>query len=268
MNALETHLKELSSGGIALAFSGGVDSALLLHLLAQLRRETPFPLIACFFSTSLQTEHEEREARRMAEEEDVPFVVLKSEPLRLPELRHNPPERCYLCKRALFQQLREEASSRNIRVLMDGTNADDVHTYRPGLRALREEGVVSPLAELGIGKRHVRHLAEQWGLNCAAKPSSPCLATRFEYGAELAPERLRQVAEGEAFLQGLYPGVPLRLRVHGELARLELPRELLPRAAIQAEQISDALESLGFRYVVLDLRGFRSGSMDAPHSVS
>lgn len=264
MKSLEDYLRRFAPRGIALAFSGGVDSALLLHVLSRLQQAASFPLMAFFFSTSLQTEQEEQEGRRMAEREGVPFTVLRADPLRLPELRHNPPERCYLCKRALFSQLREAASSRNMEVLMDGTHADDLHTYRPGLRALKEEGVVSPLAELGWGKKRVRQLAEQLKLSCASKPASPCLATRFEYGAELTPERLRQVAEGEALLQQLYPGVPLRLRVHGELARLELPGELLPRAIDEAEQISAALEALGFRYITLDLRGFRSGSMDSP----
>lgn len=264
MNTLSAHLKTLAPQGIALAFSGGTDSALLLHLLAAIRRESPYPLSAFFFRTPLQTQEEEQAARRMAEEEGVPFSALPFDPLQLPALRFNPRDRCYLCKRQLFLQLQKAARLQGLGILMDGTNADDLHTYRPGLRALRELGISSPLAELGISKQTVRTLAAQCGLDCAAKPSAPCLATRFEYGAELTPARLQQAADAERLLQQLYPGEPLRLRVHGELARLELPRHLLTRAAGQAAELCAALKPLGFRHITLDLQGFRSGSMDEP----
>lgn len=263
---METRLAEFlrshCTGGVALAFSGGVDSALLLHALIRLRREKDFPLAAFFFRTPFQTSQESQESLSLATQEGCEYEQIDINPLHLPELRKNPPERCYICKRALFTALVARARERGLGAVMDGTNADDLKQYRPGLRALRELGVMSPLAETGMSKGDVRALARRWGLPCASRPSAPCLATRFEYGAALTPEKLERAARGEEMLHRFFPDEPLRLRAHGELARIELPLHLLPRAAQQAEAISSSLREIGFSYVTLDLEGLRSGSMD------
>ncbi|MGN0837086.1 MAG: TIGR00268 family protein [Akkermansia sp.] len=261
MNTLLDHLRSLAEqGGLTLAFSGGVDSALLLRALSRLRRERPLSLAVCFFRTPLHTGEEEAAARRFAEQEGFALQVLAWDPLQEPALRFNPPERCYLCKRQLFERLRAWTPGH---ILLDGTHADDLRTHRPGLRALRELGVRSPLASLGMGKARVRALAAEEGLSCAQRPAAPCLATRLEYGAELRPELLAAIARGEALLRGRFPGAALRLRVHrGGVARLELPPELLAAAAAQAGELAALLRPLGFRYLTLDLEGFRSGSMD------
>ena len=262
-----------ASGGVALAFSGGVDSTLLLHALLRLQAEGLVPdLLACYFQSKLQPASDAAEVVKIASAMDAPLEVIPVDPLAdLPNLRYNPIDRCYHCKRFLFSKLVERARDRGLYCIMDGTNADDLKVYRPGLQALRELGVISPLAETGMSKADVRLLATEWGLSCATKPSSPCLATRFEYGAELAEENLRRVEQGETELRRLFPGSALRLRVHDDLARIELPTSELSRAADLARSISSTLRALGFTYITLDLEGMRSGSMDAalpPPSIS
>ncbi len=254
-----------ADSGVALAYSGGTDSSLLLHALLRLRTEGLVPnVVAFYFRSCLQPPEEGERVLQSARAMGITPQIIDTQPLRdLPEMRNNPVNRCYLCKSHLFTTLARRANELGLRCVMDGTNADDLEQYRPGLRALRELGVVSPLAEVGMRKADVRALAREWGLSCAAKPSSPCLATRMEYGAPLTEERLAQVAEGERILHELFPDVPLRLRVHGEkLARLELPPDQWARALELAPSISAALHKLGFIYTTLDLRGFRSGSMD------
>lgn len=252
-------------GGVALAYSGGVDSALLLYALVQLRAEGLTPcVVAYFFNSPMLTGAEKGEALDNAAAMGAETEVIDIDPLRdLPNLRYNPTDRCYHCKRHLFTTLRQRADRRELHCIMDGTNADDLKQYRPGLQALRELGVVSPLSEAGMSKADVRSLAREWGLSTATRPSSPCLATRFEYGAHLTEEKLRLVEQGETELRRLFPGTALRLRVHGDLARIELPKEQLPRAMDFSDSIFSALRSLGFTYVTLDLEGLRSGSMDA-----
>ena len=254
-----------AAGGVALAFSGGVDSTLLLHALLRLRAEGLVPdLLAYYFQSKLQPAADAAEVAQIASAMEAPLEVISIDPLAdLPNLRSNPVDRCYHCKRLLFSKLTERARARGLYCIMDGTNADDLKVYRPGLQALRELGVVSPLAEAGMSKADVRLLAAEWGLSCAVKPSSPCLATRFEYGSELTEEGLRRVEHGEDTLRRLFPDAALRLRVHGDLARVELPKSELNRAVDLADSISSALHALGFTYITLDLEGMRSGSMDA-----
>ena len=254
-----------AAGGVALAFSGGVDSTLLLHALLRLRAEGLVPdLLAYYFQSKLQPAADAAEVAQIASAMEAPLEVISIDPLAdLPNLRSNPVDRCYHCKRLLFSKLIERARAHGLYCIMDGTNADDLKVYRPGLQALRELGVVSPLAEAGMSKADVRLLAAEWGLSCATKPSSPCLATRFEYGSELTEEGLRRVEHGEDTLRRLFPGAALRLRVHGDLARVELPKSELNRAVDLADSISSALHALGFTYITLDLEGMRSGSMDA-----
>lgn len=265
---LTAYLQDHCAGGVALAFSGGVDSALLLHALLRLQAAEEgerFPLVAYYFRTPLHTEAETQAAIRSAQEAGAQLVQLHLDPLRLPVLRFNPTDRCYHCKKSLFAHIQRDAQARGLSVTMDGTNADDHLQYRPGLRALSELGVLSPLAAVGMSKAAVRALAAEWGLPCAGKPSTPCLATRFEYGTELTPEAIRRVEAGEELLQRRFPGQPLRLRVHGgDLARVELPPALMAEALAAAPELEPALRELGFRHITLDLRGFRSGSMDPP----
>ena len=254
--SLEQRLTELANDGAALAFSGGVDSALLLALLSGSGR-----VVAVTFSTPWQPGQDTAEAARLAAQLGARHRVIEVDLGADPRLQYNPRNRCYLCKLALFSELRRFAESEHLPRLIDGTNADDLTEHRPGLVALRELGVISPLAEFGIGKEEVRRRARELGLAACDRPAAPCLATRFPYGTELTVELLRRAELGEAFLREL-GFAALRLRLHGEVARIELASPDLAEAVRQREKITAGLKSLGCKYVTLDLEGLRSGSMD------
>lgn len=250
LERLRAALLPLTAGGIALAYSGGVDSSLLLAVLAALRADAPFPLLALTMRSPFAP-------WGAAAPAGVPQEVVDFDALSEPRLRGNPPDRCYVCKRAFIGRFADVARARGLATLMDGTNADDLREHRPGLRALRELGVRSPLAELGLTKVDVRAMAKALRLPCADAPASPCLATRFPHGTELTAPALRAVAEGEAFLRRfLPPSAALRLRVHGDLARIEAPPETLPALLAAREELLERLTALGFRRVTLDLAGY------------
>ena len=199
IDELKRNLRLLAPHGIALAFSGGVDSTFLLSVLKELHDETPFPLLALTMHTVFQPDDETEAAKRQTAEFGVEAEVFTCDPLALPEVRSNPPDRCCWCKRKIFRTFLDVCRARRIAHLLDGTNADDGHAYRPGRRALKELGVLSPLASLGFTKQEIRELSAERGLPTATKPSMPCLATRFEYGAELTPESMLPPAFSQVF---------------------------------------------------------------------
>ena len=182
---------------------------------------------------------------------------------RSPDFAGNPPERCYYCKRELFGTLAGLAADNGIRFVLDGSNRDDALDFRPGSRAGRELGVRSPLREAGLTKAEIRELARRLGLPVWNKPSMACLASRFPYGTRIEPESLQRVGAAEDFLRRLGFG-QLRVRHHGAIARIELAPAELPRAARRetARKIVSGLKKLGYRYVALDLEGYRTGSLN------
>ncbi len=263
IDRLKDYLRQFAPEGIALAFSGGVDSTLLLAVLTQLQKESDFPLLAVFFHSVFQTGEERTDAEHLAGSLGASLAVLEFDPLQIQGISTNPPDRCYLCKSHIFGKLRELATQKGLKTLVDGTHGDDVHVYRPGRRALKEFGVASPLEALGICKTDIRAMARDLGLSVASKPSAPCLATRFPYETVITPEAIRRVLEGEKVLNQLLGSTgSIRLRVHGAIARIELDESLLSVALKKRVELVEALKALGFNYVTLDLEGFRSGSMD------
>lgn len=260
---LKNFLRERSNGGIALAFSGGVDSTLLLSVLNELCGESSFPLLALTMRSIFQEQKEIAEVKKIAAEYGIELAMLECDPLSIPEVKYNPPDRCYWCKRYIFSEFRRIAKQRGMAVLLDGTNADDVNAYRPGRRAIAELGVISPLAELGFTKAEIRALAGARGLRVSTKPSAPCLATRFEYGALLTADRIEQAAKGEEWIRKYVPETSdVRLRVHANIARIEVSPDAVPALLDGKKEIATALHSLGFEFVTLDLEGFRSGCFD------
>ncbi len=261
---LKECLCRLLEQGLCVAFSGGVDSAALLQTAEVLRRERKLPegsLRAVLFATHLHPPADEEDAKQQAKAMGVQLEVVRVDEFADPEILQNPPDRCYRCKKLLFQSLLDFAQANGLQVAADGTNFDDLSEYRPGLRALKELGIHSPLAEANLTKEEVRRLAAEYGLRVSSKPSSPCMATRLPYGDRLTPEKLRQAAEGEEVLK--QRGFPInRVRIHGNLARVEIPKAEFPRFLAQADEITGELKALGILYVTLDLQGFRSGSMD------
>lgn len=260
---LKNFLRKNSDRGIALAFSGGTDSSLLLSVLRELHCESPFPMAALTMQTPFHQEEEISEARRFAAECGMKLEVFTFDPLSVPEIQSNPPDRCYRCKLRIFRRFLDFMHDHRLGVLMDGTNADDLLVYRPGRKALRELGVISPLAELGFTKAEIRSLAAERGLKCASKPARPCLATRFEYGTRLTPELLERTGKGEALIRKLVPDhTDVRLRVHDRIARIEVSEKEMKNLLLRRKEISDGLRELGFEFITLDLEGFRSGCYD------
>ena len=261
LNELRRMLEKLSADGICEAFSGGVDSALLLSVLSELHARKPFPLLAVVFSTPFHTAEETASAMKQAEELDVQTELIERDVLSDPVLRDNPKDRCYHCKRSLFSEMKRIAAARGIQNLVDGTNADDTQAYRPGRKALEELGVLSPLALCGFTKDEIRAAARELLVPVADKPSSPCLATRFPYGTHMTDEALRKVERGENILRGFGLDV-VRLRVHGDVARIETDADGCEIVSGRRFEVAFALRQAGFPYAALDLEGFRSGSMD------
>ncbi len=263
LNELKQWLRDRAQDGIALAFSGGVDSALLLAVLRDLREESPFRTVAITLRSIFQNPKETEEARRMAERCGIALRIFEYDPLAIPELQYNPPDRCYWCKRHIFLEMKNYAKESGFRSLIDGTNADDMKTRRPGLRALRELHIESPLAACGIAKADVRAIARSMRLPFADKPSSPCMATRFEYGSALTEDMIRRIVDAEDAVRRIVPEArDLRLRMHGAIARIEVSPEAMGAVVARHAAVRDALRGFDFNFITLDLNGFYSGSMD------
>lgn len=260
-NRLEEYMKGLAKTDLMVAFSGGVDSSLLLKTACLAAEETGRRVYAVMVHTRMHPVGDREVAARVAAEMGAEFILLPVDELDGAGIGENPADRCYLCKRYLFSRIKEEAGRRKIPAVVEGTNADDLHAYRPGIRAVRELGIRSPLAELGISKEEVRRLAKEYGISVSDRPSAPCLATRFPYGTRLSYDRMEKVDEGERYLRslGMYN---VRIRVHGDIARIEVDARDMPKLLSRSGEIVRRLKKLGFVYVTMDLEGFRSGSMD------
>ena len=246
--------------GAAVAFSGGVDSSVVA---AAAYNALGDKAIAVTVASEFLPGSELRQASSVAEAVGIRHEILPVSALEDESVASNPPDRCYHCKSADFGAVSNIAKKFGITDIFDGTNADDPKGRRPGLKALVELGVKSPLLELGIGKEQVREIARELNLPNWEKPSSPCLASRFPYGMRITREGLERVREAEEYLFKL-GFTQLRVRHHGGIARIELTAKEMPliMAPGTREKVVAKLTSLGYNYVALDLQGFRSGSMD------
>ncbi|MHB1462484.1 MAG: ATP-dependent sacrificial sulfur transferase LarE [Armatimonadota bacterium] len=249
------------TGGCAIAFSGGVDSSLLLAVASEVLGQRCLAVIA---TSSTYPQREYKAAIEWVEKQNIPHVVVVSEELDIPEFVDNPTDRCYYCKRELMAKVRQQANAHGLPHIAHGANADDVHDFRPGMRAAREVGALSPLKDAGLTKEDIRTIArDEYHLPVADKPAMACLSSRFPYGSKITREKLQQVENMENYLFDNGFRV-VRARNHGDMVRLELGvDEMLRMHDIDIRQkcVSFA-KSLGFIYVVMDLEGFRSGSMN------
>jgi pyridinium-3,5-biscarboxylic acid mononucleotide sulfurtransferase len=265
MVSAEERLRQLEGivgprGSALVAFSGGVDSSLALAICARaLPRER---VLAVTSNNETYLPSELDLAREFADSLGIEHLIVNTRELDNPDYASNPANRCYFCKSTLYADLARIAGERGYACVVDGANADDEGDYRPGRKAARELGVVSPLSVAGVGKAEVRELAHQLGLPSWDKPALACLSSRFPYGQEITAEKLTQVARAEEFLRA--EGFrQVRVRHHGEIARLEVGPEEMERAFALREKISAELKEAGFLYVALDLAGYASGSLNA-----
>jgi uncharacterized protein len=250
-----------SYGRVAVAFSGGIDSTVVAQAAYEALEDGAIAVTAV--SQSLAA-GELEEARALARQIGIAHRVIHTEEFADPNYLRNQPDRCYFCKSELYGRLEGMLAELGVDTVVSGANTDDMGDYRPGLRAAGEHGVRHPLQECGLSKADVRALARAWGLPTWDKPATPCLSSRIAYGEEVTSERVRMIDQAEQWLRlrGLRI---LRVRYHkGDLARIEVSLEDLPRLVepkLRAELI-DAFRGLGFKFIALDLEGFRSGSLN------
>jgi uncharacterized protein len=245
---------------VIVAFSGGVDSTFVLKVA----HDTIDDRVLALTTTSPTMPDQDRDtAIKMAAEIGARHLVIDSNELEIPGYAANPINRCYLCKSNLFEVCEAKSRELGIREIVDGLNLDDLHDYRPGMKAAAERRVRHPLVEAGLSKAEIRELSRSMGLETWDRPASPCLSSRFPYGTEITPDGLRKVSEGEKVLHALGFRVA-RLRYHGDVARIELERSEMARVFDpEIRDIVDReLKRIGFRFVTIDLKGFRSGSLN------
>jgi len=252
-------IKRLKSfNKLLVAFSGGVDST---YLLAVARETLAENCKAVFARGPMISAQEEKEVLTMVQQFEFPVEVMDLDVLDILGFRENPPNRCYFCKKELFQTFLDYGEGLGYPSLIEGTNASDTNDYRPGRTALQELGVISPLLEVGLTKSEIRLLSKRRNLPTWNKPSMACLASRIPFGDPITAELLKQVANAESILHS--KGFEeCRVRVHNDIARIEIPIDSIPIFLQHREEVTDSMLALGFRYVTLDLLGLRSGSLN------
>lgn len=258
INKLKHTLKGM--GSVLIAYSGGVDSTFLLRVA----KDTLKDKVLAVTATSLTYPGQElEEAKKLAGMIGAGHIVVKTNELDDPEFTSNSPQRCYYCKRELFSLLGKIAKENGIKQIVDGSNADDVRDFRPGMRAAGEFGVSSPLKEAGLTKSEIRILSRKMGLPTWNKPSLACLSSRFPYGTRINEKDLLKIAQGEDFLRKLGFS-QIRVRHHKDTARIEVLAEQVPGLfeGKNREKIVEKFKQLGYTYVTVDLEGYRSGSMN------
>jgi uncharacterized protein len=242
------------------AFSGGVDSTFVLKVAYDVLGDR---VLALTTTSPTMPDQDRRSALAMAAQIGARHLVIESNELEIPGYAGNPLNRCYLCKHNLFTVCEAKARELAIETIVDGLNLDDLHDYRPGIKAAAELRVRHPLVEAELSKAEIRELSRALGLQTWDRPASPCLSSRFPYGTTITEDALRKVERGEEFLHVLGFEVA-RVRYHGDVARLEVEASQLPHllAAEVRDRVDRQLKQLGFRFVTVDLKGFRSGSLN------
>ncbi len=245
-------------GSVAVAFSSGVDSTFLLKTAHDLLGDKAIAVTACSCSFP---QRELNEAKSFCKKEGIRHIIVESEELSIEGFAQNPKNRCYLCKRELFTKIKKIAAENGIEYVAEGSNLDDNGDYRPGLTAVAELGIKSPLREAGLSKADIRALSKEMGLSTWDKQSFACLASRFVYGETITEEKLRMVDKAEQKLldMGFHQ---VRVRIHGKIARIEVEPAEFGKIINAADELNNYFQELGFTYVTLDLGGYKMGSMN------
>ena len=253
-------LKDLIShyNSAVLAFSGGVDSTFLARVSKEVLKNNILLITA---TSSTYPFYELEEAKSLAKFLNIEHLIINSEELDIPGFKMNPPNRCYYCKSELFTLINHIAKNKNFAIVFDGSNADDLNDYRPGRKAIKEHGVVSPLCDAGLTKAEIRKLSEQMKLPTFNKPAYACLASRFPYGEEISKEKLNRVAQAEKMIRD--KGFNLfRVRSHENLARLEFDSNEIEKGWKMRNEIQKICLNAGFNFVAIDVKGYRTGAMN------
>lgn len=256
LESLKEIIKSLES--TLVAYSGGVDSTFLAKVAYDVLSHKS---LAITIKTEVHPDWEFEEAIEMAKKLGFSHETINIKALTIPQFESNPPDRCYYCKKEILTILKQIAEKRGFRYVIEGSNMDDLKDHRPGMLALKEAGVRSPLKEAGLTKADIRELSKILNLPTWDKPSFACLASRFPYGTKITQENLKIVDEGESFLRSL--GIrQLRLRHHGDIARIEVPENDIKIILENREHIIRKFKDIGYKYVSLDLQGYRTGSLN------
>lgn len=247
-----------SLGSAAAAFSGGVDSTFLLKAAKDALGDK---VTAVTVRSQLITQSEIDEAAEFCNSENIRHIIYDFNPLKIDGFTDNPVNRCYICKKEIFGIINKIAAELGANAVIEGSNLDDNSDYRPGIKAIRELDVLSPLQTVGLTKNDIREMSKALGLPTWAKPSLACLASRFAYGDKITDERLRRVSDAERILfsAGFEQA---RVRIHGDIARIEVTPENFEKLLELREKIYSEFNALGFSYITMDLKGYRTGSMN------
>lgn len=259
LNDLREYFKRL--GSAAIAFSGGVDSTFMLSVAVDvLSKEKVLAITAL---SAFFTKREKSETDNFCRQNGISHIFLPVDILQIDGVAQNPENRCYLCKRALFERMKRTAAENGFADVCEGSNADDAFDYRPGMKAVEELGIKSPLRSVGLTKREIRVLSKEMNLPTWDKPSFACLASRFAYGEEITTEKLDAIEKAEALLLSL-GFTQRRVRLHGKIARIEILQQEFEKIINPdiRTRICEEFSALGFSYTTIDLKGFRSGSMN------
>jgi len=255
-NKLKQTLKDMNK--VVVAYSGGADSTFLLKVSYDLLGKN---VIAVTAVSPSYTNSELEQAKQFTKKMKIRHIIIKSKEMENEKFISNTPNRCYYCKKELFSEIKKIAIKQNIKYIIDGSNADDTNDYRPGVKAIIEYGVKSPLKEVGLKKKEIRELSLKMQLNSWDKPALACLASRFPYGTKITNKRLKQVEQAEYFLLNF--GINhVRVRYHNDIARIEVKADDFSKILKHSKKIVKEFKKLGFTYITLDIQGYRTGSLN------